>query len=419
LSAPFGFELSQFSQSWDYSFHHWGKVIYETGETDAGWLPQSTNTVNVYFTADFPNGFHYYVAHFSGGPFDVSIVEPNILEDEFVVGDTLAITWFADQGVRNSSSVQISLSRDGRVSWQNVSGQLPHDLGNPVGFGTGFFDWTISSPISTNCRLRIIASDMVNNTDTIVSHSFAIGCAPVANFVTSANVGVIPFTITFTDVSSFATNATRIWNFGDGQIDTTQSSAIQHTYTTTGLRTVSLTVTNNCGSDSITAPNLITANCLPALSFQPESPVSQVAPFSVNFVYNSPFNLPPGTVYSWDFGDGQADSGISVSHTYTTKGVYDVTMSINVSCGANTLVKPGFITVLCCDTPGDYDNDGIFNIADVTAAIARVFSGGGPPFCNDEADMNGDNDFNITDVTYGIARLFSGGPAPICGTTGT
>ncbi len=73
----------------------------------------------------------------------------------------------------------------------------------------------------------------------------------------------------------------------------------------------------------------------------------------------------------------------------------------------------------CCVTPGDFDHDGAFNIADVTAGIARIFGGGPAPFCNDEADTNGDNTFNIADVTYGIARIFAGGPAPICGTTGT
>jgi Putative metal-binding motif len=73
----------------------------------------------------------------------------------------------------------------------------------------------------------------------------------------------------------------------------------------------------------------------------------------------------------------------------------------------------------CCVVAGDFNHDGAFNIADVTAGIARIFAGGPAPFCNDEADTNGDNAFNIADVTYGIARIFGGGPAPVCGTTGT
>jgi len=72
----------------------------------------------------------------------------------------------------------------------------------------------------------------------------------------------------------------------------------------------------------------------------------------------------------------------------------------------------------CCVTPGDADHDGMFNIADVTFGIARIFASGPAPACQDEADANGDNSYNIADVTYGIARIFGGGPAPICGTTG-
>ncbi len=72
----------------------------------------------------------------------------------------------------------------------------------------------------------------------------------------------------------------------------------------------------------------------------------------------------------------------------------------------------------CCIIPGDADSSGSFNIGDVTFGIARIFSGGPAPACQDEADANGDNMYNIADVTYGIARIFSGGPAPICGSTG-
>ncbi|MBN4057148.1 hypothetical protein JYU19_02455, partial [bacterium AH-315-J21] len=80
-------------------------------------------------------------------------------------------------------------------------------------------------------------------------------------------------------------------------------------------------------------------------------------------------------------------------------------------------VTPAF-TLGCCVTPGDFNHDGSFNIADVTAGIARIFSGGAAPSCQDEGDYNGDNSFNIADVTAGIARIFSGGAAPVCGNAG-
>lgn len=48
--------------------------------------------------------------------------------------------------------------------------------------------------------------------------------------------------------------------------------------------------------------------------------------------------------YSWNFGDGNSSSQQNPTHTYTTAGVYDVTLSIN--SGAATETKTSYITVL-------------------------------------------------------------------------
>ncbi len=82
----------------------------------------------------------------------------------------------------------------------------------------------------------------------------------------------------------------------------------------------------------------------------------------------------------------------------------------------NSCARPAACTG-CCNIPGDANNDGSFNVADVTFGISRIFSGGGAPACQDKADANGDNAFNIADVTFGITRIFGGGPPPICGTS--
>ncbi len=78
----------------------------------------------------------------------------------------------------------------------------------------------------------------------------------------------------------------------------------------------------------------------------------------------------------------------------------------------------GFVPVLqgtCCIVAGDADDDGSFNVADVTYLIARILSSGPPITCPSAADSNADNAVNIADVTFNIARIFSGGPAPVCG----
>ncbi|HSH00231.1 MAG TPA: dockerin type I domain-containing protein [candidate division Zixibacteria bacterium] len=80
-----------------------------------------------------------------------------------------------------------------------------------------------------------------------------------------------------------------------------------------------------------------------------------------------------------------------------------------------TVVQP---SVGCCDVAGDADNSGSVNIADVTALIGYIFSGGAAPGCCEEGDADGSGSVNIADATYLIGRIFSGGAAPTCGPAG-
>ncbi len=67
--------------------------------------------------------------------------------------------------------------------------------------------------------------------------------APVANFSYADSA----LTVTFTDNSSNATSY--LWDFGDGNTSTQQNPT--HTYATQGTYKVCLTVSNDCGSDSV------------------------------------------------------------------------------------------------------------------------------------------------------------------------
>ncbi len=71
-----------------------------------------------------------------------------------------------------------------------------------------------------------------------------VGTSPIANF-TSSTTGA---TVTFTDASSGATSYQ--WDFGDTQTSTTQNP--NHTYASNGVYTVTLVVTNSCGTDTFT-----------------------------------------------------------------------------------------------------------------------------------------------------------------------
>lgn len=80
--------------------------------------------------------------------------------------------------------------------------------------------------------------------------------APVADFIGVPVTGSVPFNVVFTDLSTNAPTSW-LWDFGDGYTSTQQNPT--HQYATDGVYSVTLTVTNGIGSDSLTMNNYITA----------------------------------------------------------------------------------------------------------------------------------------------------------------
>ncbi len=78
---------------------------------------------------------------------------------------------------------------------------------------------------------------------------------PKARFSGEPKKGKAPLTVQFQDKSK-GTVTSWLWNFGDGQQSTAQNPT--HTYMTPGKYTVSLTVSNESGSDTKTKNNYIT-----------------------------------------------------------------------------------------------------------------------------------------------------------------
>ncbi|NUM44758.1 MAG: DUF11 domain-containing protein [Anaerolineales bacterium] len=67
---------------------------------------------------------------------------------------------------------------------------------------------------------------------------------------------------------------------------------------------------------------------------------------SVSFTSQSTTNGTPIVSWEWDFGDGSLGSGETLTHVYTTPGLYDVTLTITDACGfTQTLVSTDAVTV--------------------------------------------------------------------------
>lgn len=110
----------------------------------------------------------------------------------------------------------------------------------------------------------------------------------------------------------------------------------------------SITCANQFTSGSVAAitGTKSTASCLtpdgpPAANFN-EFGSSGPAPLTANF---TDFSGGAITSWSWNFGDGGTSTQVSPFHTYTTAGVYDVSLTVTGPSGFDTIVKPNLVNV--------------------------------------------------------------------------
>lgn len=117
------------------------------------------------------------------------------------------------------------------------------------------------------------------------------------------------------------------WDFGDGSTGSGEKST--HAYSTGGTYTVTLIV-NDGKADSdpdTTTATIAHVNDAPVADAGPDQ--SAVVGETVTFDGTSSFDE-DGTItsYDWDFGDETTGSGVTATHTYSTAGIYIVTLTV-------------------------------------------------------------------------------------------
>ena len=135
-----------------------------------------------------------------------------------------------------------------------------------------------------------------------------------------------------------------LWEFGDGQTST--DAVTQHTYATSGPRTVKLTVTDNEGTQSSTTVNI---NPQAPAGNQPPVAVANVSCTLLHCDFNTNGSSDSdGTITSvlWDFGDTNSPDNSSTdattSHDYTAAGQYTAKLTLTDDDGDSTTVQKQF-----------------------------------------------------------------------------
>jgi PKD repeat protein len=120
------------------------------------------------------------------------------------------------------------------------------------------------------------------------------------------------------------------WNFGDGT--TASGEQVSHTYDQPGDYTVSLEVTTSGGlTDTTTHDIRIEAQPVAIISAPTTGTVGQPITFDGSASTAGDNNIKS---YIWQFGDGTSASGVTVSHTYSQAGNYQVSLTVTDDEGA-------------------------------------------------------------------------------------
>lgn len=233
-------------------------------------------------------------------------------------------------GIRSDSTVYMSF--DGAILWSESIGEetsfsIPWDVPS----------WAESAPdpgVEHSISINIVNLDTEDFVFSffVITGSVEIPEPPVASFTFNPNIGTANQIISFDGTNSYDTDGGAItnyyWNLGDGTTKT--GSIINHSYSSAGTFSVSLTVTddegqNNYISQLITILEPVSAP-IANFTYSPQSPkVGDTVFFNAETSSDTDGNI---IQYIWDFGDNSSGFEAEPTHTYVNAGTYDIQLTV-------------------------------------------------------------------------------------------
>ncbi len=187
---------------------------------------------------------------------------------------------------------------------------------------TGTYDVTLTVISANGCQA-----------DTTIEGAVSVNTLN-ANFNGTPRVGCPPLPVVLNDNSSPAAVNWQ-WDLGDGS--TANTASVNHIYTLLGNYNVTLIATSAAGcTDTITKNNFFrVVDGNPSYAV-PDTILVCTPPGSVSFA-----DPTLGSNYwSWHFGDGDSANVKNPGHTYTTPGVYTVTLTTAIAGGCVQVYNP-------------------------------------------------------------------------------
>ncbi|MEP7279848.1 MAG: PKD domain-containing protein [Bacteroidota bacterium] len=180
----------------------------------------------------------------------------------------------------------------------------------------------------------------------------AKGQAPVAAFTADLVSGCSPLTVSFTDQSTGSPISWN-WDFG-GQLSNAQNPRFSFY---PGTYTITLTVRNSFGINSVTKSNYIVANPSPTASFVADKTISCL-PGNIQFTDLSVPNAGNIIKWEWDLGDGTKDASQNPKHTYTAAGYYNIYLKVTSTTGCSSATSAARYIRMVNGVKADFNTTG-------------------------------------------------------------
>ncbi|MDZ4756909.1 MAG: PKD domain-containing protein [Bacteroidota bacterium] len=268
---------------------------------------------------------------------------------------TTMLTITSDMGCIDTASINITANpMPVSVAWVNIETQCFR--GNSFSyldfsslssgtytvlwnFGDGNSD-TVSSPTHNYASAGSYITHLVLTSDMGCVDTSALGILvnPSATVSFSVNKNFDCLTgnsFTFADSSTVNSGAyTRVLNYGDGSSDT--AAMPTYTYSNVGFYTASLIISTDSGCMDTGTVN-ISVNPMPEAIASVNDTTQCFA--GNNFMHNDSSTLASGsyTIF-WDFGDGSFDTTANPSHSYSSAGSFNASLTIVSDMGCKDMV---------------------------------------------------------------------------------
>ena len=295
-------------------------------------------------TSDLQNPSHTYAAP---GTYSVTLTASNTYGSDPVTKSDYITCGFSPQADFNVSTT--SVYTNWYVEFYDLSTGNPTEYFWDFGDGsnaTWSYPWHAYSQPGTYTVSLTVTNAFGSDTETKTDYIVVSPRPPEASFEAYPRDGTFPLTVTFYQWSygGYYGNLTYAWDFGDGTTSDSPDYDVVHTYMQAGVYTVSLTVSADGLSDTLTRVNYIgNRSPPPPVAGFTATPLSGNAPLTVSFIDQSS-GSPPLT-WSWDLGDGSTSTEQNPVHQYLAPGSYNVTLTVTNAGGESTESRESYITV--------------------------------------------------------------------------